>query len=769
MQQIKTRIHTSTSLLAFVAILIAAPGVAHGQYCELYAEAFDSFSGPRDSDNGTFRVEWCVNGATVTTSNPCPTGNSLRLSSSSEDPIVWVFVDSQGCTNVRLEFDYGQFSDSFTDVKYLISGDTTLNCSASIITSAGYLTATGGVCTHATLTLPVSSAQSVYFKFDHGFNSNAIFLDNVQVFLETCDCTGGGASHDCCEAGGPGCDDPVVESCVCAQDPYCCDTAWDEQCVSEVDSFGCGNCGGGCDTEFAADFGTSFQSGSVCSLWPELFDTCEGNGPYITSGTDCGGAGDYAMSFATGYPYSAAITKCLDLSGVAAAHLDFSYTKDDGTLGPRIDVSTDGGSGFTTVWTASSSFPGGCLDECLDLADYVGQADVRLRFSSGSSASNGAAFDDILFVPGSACGGGGNHDCCETGEAGCDDAGVESCVCATDPYCCSGEWDGQCVLAVEALGCGDCGGACLTDFSTDFGDTFQSGSVCEIYPLLLIFETCAGDGPYLSSGTACGGADDYCMVFGTGYPYSETTLRCIDLTGVTEASLQFNYTKADGTLGPELYASLNGTDWTNIWTAPFGFGGGCVPECVDLGDYAGEPLFYLKFSSGTLSTSQAHAIDDIQLVRGTGCPACEDPTAEAGPGMELCPGMDVVLDGSATGGSGGLCPGDYSPSWAGPGIVSGGDTFNPVVNATGIYTLTVSCDTCQDQDTVEVTAMSVTLGDVDCDGDVDLADFSAFADCMDGPEIPFDAGCGVFDWDQEGDVDLPDFAAFQRAFTGPSE
>ncbi len=57
-------------------------------------------------------------------------------------------------------------------------------------------------------------------------------------------------------------------------------------------------------------------------------------------------------------------------------------------------------------------------------------------------------------------------------------------------------------------------------------------------------------------------------------------------------------------------------------------------------------------------------------------------------------------------------------------------------------------------------------GDADGDGDVDFADFSAFADCMDGPEIPFDADCGVFDLDQEGDVDLHDFAAFQWVFTG---
>jgi hypothetical protein len=48
---------------------------------------------------------------------------------------------------------------------------------------------------------------------------------------------------DCCEAkAGPGCSEPAIEACVCAQDPYCCNTAWDALCVGEVESFGCGTC-----------------------------------------------------------------------------------------------------------------------------------------------------------------------------------------------------------------------------------------------------------------------------------------------------------------------------------------------------------------------------------------------------------------------------------------------------------------------------------------------------------------------------------------------
>ncbi|NUN12653.1 MAG: hypothetical protein HUU55_03345, partial [Myxococcales bacterium] len=49
---------------------------------------------------------------------------------------------------------------------------------------------------------------------------------------------------DCCDDhGGVGCLDPWIESCVCNADSYCCDVAWDSQCAQEVVEFGCGDCG----------------------------------------------------------------------------------------------------------------------------------------------------------------------------------------------------------------------------------------------------------------------------------------------------------------------------------------------------------------------------------------------------------------------------------------------------------------------------------------------------------------------------------------------
>jgi hypothetical protein len=53
-------------------------------------------------------------------------------------------------------------------------------------------------------------------------------------------------SGDCCSTHeGAGCSQPSIEDCVCDDDPYCCDTAWDTVCVGKVGTLGCGTCGDG--------------------------------------------------------------------------------------------------------------------------------------------------------------------------------------------------------------------------------------------------------------------------------------------------------------------------------------------------------------------------------------------------------------------------------------------------------------------------------------------------------------------------------------------
>ncbi|HMN97312.1 MAG TPA: hypothetical protein PKC43_05990, partial [Phycisphaerales bacterium] len=54
------------------------------------------------------------------------------------------------------------------------------------------------------------------------------------------------SDHDCCTTGGPGCTDAECCALVCKIDPFCCEVAWDQICVSEAEKL-CGLiCGGVC-------------------------------------------------------------------------------------------------------------------------------------------------------------------------------------------------------------------------------------------------------------------------------------------------------------------------------------------------------------------------------------------------------------------------------------------------------------------------------------------------------------------------------------------
>lgn len=62
-------------------------------------------------------------------------------------------------------------------------------------------------------------------------------------------------------------------------------------------------------------------------------------------------------------------------------------------------------------------------------------------------------------------------DCCTPGPGGCaNDPAVEACVCQIDDYCCTTEWDDDCVWMV-----GECAPACPGAVPPDMGESSEGG------------------------------------------------------------------------------------------------------------------------------------------------------------------------------------------------------------------------------------------------------------------------------------------------------
>ena len=112
-------------------------------------------------------------------------------------------------------------------------------------------------------------------------------------------------------------------------------------------------------------------------------------------------------------------------------------------------------------------------------------------------------------------------DCC-VAEAtpGCADPSVEQCVCAVDDYCCTTEWNDECVFLVDELGCGSCGGSAASGSTS--GSSSSGGN--------------QGDCCSPGSGPGCGDPaieqcvcqqDDYCCSTG----WDETCVQEVDQFG----------------------------------------------------------------------------------------------------------------------------------------------------------------------------------------------------------------------------------------------
>lgn len=226
-----------------------------------------------------------------------------------------------------------------------------------------------------------------------------------------CGPCGNNCSHDVCTAG-----PPLGQNCgkcaavVCQQDPFCCESFWDATCVSEASQ--CAPCGGGTAGSGGAP-AQDCQSCAIGSCGPQVNaclqdDECQG----------CLGSAD---------------PSCF--------------------VNPRVKD--------LVVCTCNGSCAASCAEECKVFGGGTGGTGGAGGGTGGSAGAGGGPSSicgDGICDGQETCGSCGN-DCgsCDCAHGVCFAGGKleGSCspctqtVCSQDPFCCSTEWDDQCVQRAQ--------------------------------------------------------------------------------------------------------------------------------------------------------------------------------------------------------------------------------------------------------------------------------------------------------------------------------
>ncbi len=243
-----------------------------------------------------------------------------------------------------------------------------------------------------------------------------------------------GTTTSCCSAhASPGCDIMSVQTCVCDRSASCCAFEWDEVCADQAIN----DCGG-CDVSD----GTTDTGGTAAG------DT--------DTDDDGGLGGDCCVPAATPGCDDAEVETCVCGQDDFCCAMEW----DDVCVGIAAQCGAD--CKLPELTCCEPQGAGGCLDrevsdctclldtDCCDVA--WSPACVALSVAQCENACEGIDFT-------------GEGDCCEPHpSAGCDDADIQICTCAADPFCCAEEWDDVCVEgATDVCGAPCDGGGSGTD------------------------------------------------------------------------------------------------------------------------------------------------------------------------------------------------------------------------------------------------------------------------------------------------------------------
>ena len=231
----------------------------------------------------------------------------------------------------------------------------------------------------------------------------------------------------CCDvADTPGCADPTVEMCVCAFDPFCCETQWDQQCIDESVS----DCGAGCTvTPPPPDDCCSPGRGGGCDI--EDVETCV-----------CDQDASCCETVWDGVCVALGVTACDNrCPGLAGSGGDCCAEHD--------------GTGCDDPFVTACAC---ALDEFCCGMNWDGLCVESAALNCGSGCP-------VDFGP-----------CCEPNATpGCNDLGVVGCICDLDPFCCDQEWDAKCIDGATNFCKLDCSGS-GTGTGSESGSGTGSGS-----------------------------------------------------------------------------------------------------------------------------------------------------------------------------------------------------------------------------------------------------------------------------------------------------
>lgn len=441
-----------------------------------------------------------------------------------------------------------------------------------------------------------------------------------------------------------------------------------EACSGTVSSFP--------DSEsFEADLGDWSQSNQDDLNW-----TRDSAGtPSSNTGPSAGKDGTfyiYVEASDPNYPNKRAIlySPCYDLSAETDATFNFSYhmygAADMGSI--DMEVSTDDGTTWTSIWNQTGNKGNQWNDESIDLGSYAGESNFRMRFNrvTGSTWQADIALDAFEMVGGNIAdtqapsnpanlatsniadtsltlnwnastdnvGVTGYEVFLDGGSIGTvatNTANITGLVAGTSysfqvrAFDAAGNNSGFSNTANATTTGGGGGGGCTNGVAVGYSESFESsiGAWTQSTADDINWTRDSNGTPSSNTGPSSGSPGSFYMYVeasgnGTGYPNKQAILNspCIDLGGETEATFSFNYHMygASDMGSIALEASTDGTSWTSIWSATGNKGNQWNSNSVSLDAYAGGTV-QLRFNRITGSTWQADiAIDGISVTAGGG-------------------------------------------------------------------------------------------------------------------------------------------------------